>query len=135
MTVQSVTLDLPEAVIRRARQAAEVLNHPLEKVLADVLAASLPEVEDVPPDMRAELEQMTWFSEQQLWAIAHSTMADEQQTRLQALTELQPDHALTAQERAEQGSLQREYGRVTLRKARAYALLSLRSGQPLLTDN
>ena len=28
--------------------------------------------------------------------------------------------------------LRREYGRITLRKARAYALLSLRGGQPLL---
>ncbi len=32
-------------------------------------------------------------------------------------------------------SLRQEYRHVTLRKARAYALLSMRGGRPLLADN
>lgn len=132
MALQSITLYLPETVMRRARQTADVLQRPLEEVLAAILAAALPDVEDVPADMQAELIRMTWLSDQELWAIAHSTMLDEQQEELRRLTELQSRRPLSPEEQDTLETLRQEYGRVTLRKARAYALLSLRGGQPLL---
>jgi len=42
---------------------------------------------------------------------------------------------LTAQESQVLTVLREEYRRVTLKKARAYALLSMRGGQPLLAEN
>jgi hypothetical protein len=41
----------------------------------------------------------------------------------------------TIQESRTLAALREEYGRVTLKKARAYTLLSLRGGQPLLAKN
>lgn len=134
MNARSVTLHLPEAVMRRARQAATVLQRPVEEVLSDTLAASLPDVEDTPPDMQAELARMTWFSDQELWTVAQSTMSEEQQEKLRYLIELQAQRSLTQEEQETLEALRREYGRVTLRKARAYALLSLRGGRPLLAN-
>jgi len=133
MTVQSVTLRLPETVMRRARQTANVLQRPLEELLTGLVTAALPDVEDAPPEVQAELARMTWFSDQELWSIARSTMPVEQQEQLRSLADLQTIRALTPAEQEALDNLRREYGRVTLRKARAYALLSLRGGAPLLT--
>ena len=134
MTVQSVTLRLPETVMRRARQTANVLQRPLEELLTGLVTAALPDVEDAPLEVQAELALMTWFSGQELWSIARSTMTVEQQEQLRSLADLQTIRALTPAEQEALDNLRREYGRVTLRKARAYALLSLRGGAPLLTS-
>lgn len=135
MTVKSVTLHLPEIVMKRARYTAEALQRPLEEVLATMLEAVLPDIEDAPLNMRADLARMTWFSDQELWDIAHSTMSEERQERLHALAELQAQRSLTSEEQENLETLRQEYGQTTLYKARAYALLSLRGGRPLLADN
>lgn len=135
MPLHSVTLDLPDAVLHRAQQAANTLNLSLEDVLVDVLTAGLPEVIDAPAEMQAELARMTWLDERGLWEIANSQMADEAQDKLRQLSELQGQRGLAEEEKQELEALRREYGRATLRKARAYALLSMRSGRPLLAHN
>jgi primosomal protein N' len=135
MTVKSVTLHLPEVVMQRAKYAAEALQRPLEEVLTTMLEAVLPDVEDAPPDMQADLARMTWLNDQELWDIARSTMPEEQQQQLRTLTELQAERPLTPEEQETLEMLRQEYGRSTLYKARAYALLSLRGGRPLLADN
>jgi len=85
-------------------------------------------------DVRADLTRMTWLSDQELWAIARSMMTEEQQERLHYLTKLQAQRPLTQEEQEAIEFLRQEYGRVTLRKARAYALLSLQGGRPLLAN-
>jgi hypothetical protein len=134
MPDQRVTLNLPEAILQRANQAAQALQHPVEEVLVDMLAAVLPDIDDAPDDMRADLTRMTWLSDQELWNVARDTMPNEQQERLQRLAEIQAQRPLTPDEQRTLDALRTVYGRVTLRKARAYALLSLRGGAPLLAD-
>ncbi len=99
-----------------------------------MLAAVLPDVEDAPDDMRADLTRMTWLSDQELWNVARDTMLNKQQEQLQRLAEIQAQRPLTPDEQKILEELRGAYGRVTLRKARAYALLSLRGGAPLLAD-
>ncbi|MCB0165127.1 MAG: hypothetical protein KDI79_12925 [Anaerolineae bacterium] len=134
MSNQEVTLHLPETVMQRAKDAADALQRPIEEILTAVLTAALPDLADVPSEMHSDLAQMTWLSDTDLWAIAHSTLSDDRQIQLQQLAELQGRQELTEQEHATLESLRQDYGQVTLRKARAYALLSLRAGQPLLAD-
>ena len=129
-----VTLHLPEIVMQRAKDAADALQRPVEEILTAVLTAALPDLADVPLDLQADLAQMTWLSDGDLWAIARSTLPNDQQTQLQHLAELQGRQELTKAEQNTLEGLRRVYGQVTLRKARAYALLSLRAGQPLLAD-
>ena len=132
MAVQNVTLHLSDALLQRARQVAGALQRPLEDVLTATLAAALPDVEDAPADLRVELARMTWLGDQELWAIARSVMPEKEQEQLRYLADLQSQRPLTEHEQATLESLRQAYGRVTLRKARAYALLSLRGGCPLL---
>jgi hypothetical protein len=55
MTTQTITLDLPTSVLSRAQKMAQTLHRPLEEVLSLTLSATLPDVEDAPSHMQAEL--------------------------------------------------------------------------------
>ncbi len=132
MQAQSVTLYLSEPIIRRAYQAANVLQRPVEDVLTNILDATLPNISNAPVEMQADLARMAWLSDQELWAIAHEMMSEEEQTQLRYLSELQTQRALILEEKETLSTLRQTYGHITVRKARAYALLSLRGGYPLL---
>lgn len=135
MPTQNVTLQLPDGLLQRALQAAATLQRPLEEVLTATLAAALPEVQDAPADMWAELAHMTWLSDRDLWVIARSAMSTTDQEAFAYLSELQSQRELSDNEIAKLDTLRQTYGQVTLRKARAYVLLSLRGGKPLLAEN
>lgn len=127
--MSTITLNLPDKTIQQAQQAATALKRPLEEVLTDMLTAVLPATTDIPAHLQLELTHMTWLDTPTLWEIASSTMTPSDQANLQTLSQqLNPTPAQVAQ----LDHLRQEYGRVTLRKARAYALLSLRGGKPLL---
>jgi hypothetical protein len=129
----TITLTLSDQTMEQAQQAATALKRPVEEILSELLAAALPTVHDAPADMQPELTRMTWLDSQELWRIARGSMSAEAQERLQQLTHLQGQRALTAAEQEQLDALRQEYGRTTLLKARAYALLSLRGGEPLLS--
>ena len=130
MTTQTVTLNLPASVLNRAQKMSQLLQRPLEEVLTLTLSSALPDVEDAPPEMQTDLVEMTWLSDEALWTIAESQMSDEAQAQLADLSQRQD---LVAHEQDILQSLRQQYGQITLRKARAYALLSLRGGKPLLS--
>jgi len=109
---------------------SQLLQRPLEEVLTLTLSSALPDVEDAPPEMQTDLVEMTWLSDEALWTIAESQMSDEAQAQLADLSQRQD---LVAHEQDILQSLRQQYGQITLRKARAYALLSLRGGKPLLS--
>lgn len=132
-TMDHITLKLPEPVLRRATETATLLEQSLEEVLAAVIETALPDVSDAPLDLQRELLRMTWLPNDELWSIAKGQMGEEAQQRMLDLVEQQQQQgAMTTQAAQAIEELRKEYGRITLRKARAYALLSLRSGYPLL---
>ena len=131
-TMDNITLTLPEPVLRRATETAALLEQSLEEVLALVIEATLPDVSDAPFDLQRELLRMTWLPNEELWSIANSQMSDDEHAQLINLVEQQQEGALATGETHKIEELRKAYGRITLRKARAYALLSLRSGYPLL---
>jgi hypothetical protein len=128
----TITLTLPERTMEQAQQAAVALQRPVEDVLRDLPAAVLPTMQDVPDDMQAELMRMTWLDSQELWRSAREQLSAAAQAQLQQLTHLQGQSPLTPDEQAQLDALRQAYGRMTLLKARAYALLSLRGGESLL---
>ncbi len=132
MTTQTITLTLPESVVQRAKKMAQTLERPLEEVLTLTLSNTLPDVDDAPPEIQADLMQMTWLDDQSLWDIAHSEMLATEQTQLVQLSQQQ---TLTQTEQKTVQELRQQYGELTLRKARAFALLSIRAGKPLLASN
>ena len=127
----TLTFEVSDSLLTRARETAQALNRPLEEVLVGVLAVGLPDVQDVPASLRGELLEMTFLDEESLWTIAKSEMASAEQKELQALLDVQK-RSLAPLEEVRLQELRESYGKAMLRKARAFALLSLRSGQPLL---
>ena len=95
------------------------------------ITLSLPE-QTMEQARQAELTHMTWLDNQALWEIARRTMSPEDQASMAELVRQQGERTLTESEQSRLDALRREYGRITLMKARAYALLSLRGGEPLL---
>jgi hypothetical protein len=130
----TITLTVPERTMAQAEQAATALNRSVEEVLNDILAAALPDVRDAPADIQAELARMSWLDSQALWDLARSQMSAEAQAQIQNLSHLQGQRELTPHEQEQLDQLREEYGRTTLLKARAYTLLSLRGGEPLLNQ-
>lgn len=73
---------------------------------------------------------MTWWSDHELAAITNLTLSGQEQERLAELSARADE--LSLEEGQELPALRQCYGELTLRKARAFALLSLRSGKSLL---
>jgi hypothetical protein len=96
-----------------------------------VLDVALPALDDVPPAIRAELVAMTWLDDQALLSIANAVLSDEDQRRLVDLT---GRDTLTVREQHDLRTLRDAYGQMTLRKARTFALLSIRSGKGLMAQ-
>ncbi len=134
MSVHPVTLSLPEALYQRAREAAQVSNRPLEQVLTQSIALSLPALEsDLSAATRSELAALPLLSDARLWTIARGEMDKRKQARLQTLAETQKHRSLTLVEKAELGQLMNEAELVMLRKAEAYQLLA-RRGHSVFSD-
>jgi len=130
MTVQTVTLQLPYPLYRRASHAADILQSPIEETLIRTLDTALPPTEEVPAEIRAEVDALDTLSDDALWEVAQSILPTQQQERLDTLLDAQSMRSLTTDEATELEELRIKYGRILLRKARAYALLSER-GHPL----
>ena len=129
METQTITVELPRVLLEQVQEMATLLQTPVDDLFARTLSSTLPDLQDVPDDMRAELTQMTWLSDTALWEIAQSLMENAQQQELMLLSQQQE---LNQNQRERLQELRHMYGRVTLRKARAYALLSLRGGKPII---
>ena len=76
----TITLELPESLVQRAGRAAQAMHRPVEEVITVMLDGVLPLLDDVPPEMHAELVEMTWLGDDRLLTIADSTMPDEDQS-------------------------------------------------------
>jgi len=130
MTLQAVTLHLPEPVYQRAKHAAEALRQPVEDLIIDTLTSTLPVLDDVPVEMVSEIAAMTHLSEEALQGLATSTLRPERQTLLSELLDKQGRGELDEEEQRELAALMAEYGRLMLRRAKAVALL-LACGKPV----
>lgn len=130
MTLQSVTLHLPEPIYQRAKHAAAVLQRSMEDLLIDTLTSTLPVLDDVPTEMVSEIAAMAHLSDEALQGLATNTLRPERQTLLSELLDKQGRGELDEAEQRELAALMAEYGRSMLRRAKAVALLMAR-GKPV----
>jgi len=134
MTLQAVTLHLPELVYQRAKHAADVLKRPVEDLIVDTLTSTLPVLDDVPAEMVSEIAAMAHLSDEALQGLAMSALRPERQALLSELLDKQGRGELGEEEQQELAALMAEYGRLMLRRAKAVALLlGRRKPVPVLT--
>ncbi len=130
MTTASVAVKIPQALYHRLEQTAVRLQKPVEKLLVETLQAALPATDEIPDHIKTEVAALDRLDLVTLRKIAKSEMATKDQQSLEQILDWQGIRPLTNEETAQLAALRAEYGRILLRKARAFALLAKR-GQPL----
>ncbi len=126
MTVQAITLNLPQAVYKQIRQAAEKVGRPVNEVLLEAVAAVAPVIGTGPENLRTALAQMAYLNDAALWQAGRATMTAEQREYLEALHDKQQREGLTPDEQAEEQALLSLYRETLLVRAQAAVLLKQR---------
>ncbi len=126
MTVQAITLNLPETVYEQIQRAAEKAQRPVNEILVEAVTAVAPVISIAPEKMRTALAQMAYLNDAALWQAARATMTAEQRERLEALHDKQQREGLTAEEQAEEQALLALYRETLLVRAQAAVLLKQR---------
>jgi uncharacterized protein YnzC (UPF0291/DUF896 family) len=126
MSVQEITLSLPEALYDQIKQVAERLRKPIEVVLAEAVAAVAPVIDTAPEKMLSALAHLAYLNDAALWQAARGSIERAQRERLDALHDKQQREGLTAEERAEEEALTSLYRETILVRAQAAALLKQR---------
>jgi len=126
MTIQAITLNLPETVYEQIRQAAEKAQRPVNEVLVEAVTAVAPVIGIAPENLRTALAQMAYLNDAALWQAARATMTAEQRERLAALHDKQQREGLAAEEQAEEQALLALYRETLLVRAQAAVLLKQR---------
>jgi hypothetical protein len=121
--MNSVTLQLPESLYKRAQRDAMLLNRSIEDLLASMLNSAFPAVEEISTDLEAEMASMTTLSDAELWRVARSQMREEDEALLHELLDLKAERNLSNEEAQKLDALHHEAGRLLVLKSQAYALL------------
>lgn len=113
MTIQTITLNLPDAIYQRVKRTAEAVKRPVEDVIAETLNVALPPLDDV-----------AGKSVDDLLAQAQATFEPENQARLSALLELNRAGQIAPEQVQEMDDLLAQAYEMAAKKARAARLLS-----------
>jgi hypothetical protein len=124
MTVQTLHIPLPEAVIQRPQRVAEATHLPLEAVVIQTICGNLPPaLDDLSPALRDAVADLPTLSDEALWAIAQTSLPSQQWRRHQHLLRKSQAGTLTAAEQHELEVLRTATDRFVTRRSYALALL------------
>jgi hypothetical protein len=130
MTVQTITLRLPENLYLRLQQAAHATRRSLDDVLLHaVQIGSPPRWDDAPTEFQADLAALDRLDDEALWHLARGRKREADMDKYQELLDKNASGILTASDREELSDLRTEYDRMMLCKAHAAALLRWRGYQ------
>ncbi len=126
MTLQTITLNLPESLYRSASQLAQATRRPLAEILEESLTHTLPPLDDVPEDEAPGLASLSALDDAGLWREAQAVLPPEAQSELETLLDDQSAATLNKDDQERLAELQAEYGRLLVRKSHAWLLLARR---------
>ncbi|MDY6939551.1 MAG: hypothetical protein SWY16_18110 [Cyanobacteriota bacterium] len=127
MTVETVTLQIPEPLYQRFLNTARATGEPLEAVMMRVLqVGSPPAWDDIPEEFQAEIAALDKLNDDRLWEVSRSRKTPADLERYNRLLERNQDGTIAEAERWELLQLRREADLFILRKAQAAALLRWR---------
>lgn len=133
MTVQRITIDLPDMVFRALVRLAEATDQPVELIITQSVLSNLPpSIDNAVPELQTELLRMQALSNEEILVIAQSQIDPVQSERHQELLAKNEARSLTSQERQELSGLRQATDHLMLRKAYAWSLLRWR-GQRIPT--
>ncbi|MBV7329863.1 hypothetical protein KFU94_16795 [Chloroflexi bacterium TSY] len=119
MTLQSITIKLPELVYQRLALRAQQSHSSIAEEIAAVIAEAVPADEKLSPDLEQDLEQLDFLSIDELWNAANLTAAAEDSEEMQLLLEKQQSESLTEQEKERAISLATRFNCIMVIRAKA----------------
>ena len=123
---QSVTLNLPAALYARLRRMAEDAHRSVEDELLDVVAAAVPDADELSADLAEAVSQLTVLDDAALVHAATAAMPVDAAEELERLHLKRQREGLTEAETQAAAALTRLYERTMLVRAEAAALLAER---------
>ena len=130
MSTATVTMPVSKEAYERLARVAAYLEQPVETVLDETLRTILPTENNIPTAIQREVDALPTLTTEELHQVADSEMSSDDQAAIEQLLYWQNMRSLTQREAEKLEKLRTEYGRVLVRKARAFALLAER-GQPM----
>lgn len=118
---KTITLNLPEAVYRRANSIAQLISRDLTDVLIEAISLSLSPTSSFHESSSNTIESIQSLSDAEIIAYSELQMESEQDLRLSQLLLKQQADTLSETERPELWSLMQIYQTLLLKKAAALA--------------
>lgn len=126
MTVQTLTVNVPERLYRCLKQRADQAHRSVEAEMLEVLATAAPVADELPADWAEVLASLSRLDDTVLWQEARRHLAVEVATQLEQLHLKRQQEGLTEAEAQALAELVRHYERAMLVRAQAAALLKQR---------
>ncbi len=127
MTMQEMTVRLPETVFHRLLGMAKTTHQSVDDVLSQSIRGNLPPlVDDLPPEMWDEVARLAQLSDTELWAVVDVPLPQAQWRRHEALLEKNAAGEISSSEIDELARLRDAVDRWVLRRSYAAALLKWR---------
>jgi plasmid stability protein len=123
MTVQPVTVHVPEPLYEQLRERALQHHRSVAEEVLEVLTSAVPIADTLPDDLEQAIAHLPLLQEEALWDAARSRLAPDAIERLQMLNLKRQREGLTEAEITESDVLVRQYEHTMLVRARAAALL------------
>src|SRR5262245_14397641 len=121
MTVQTLTLNVPEPLYQCLKDRAEQAQRTVEDETLGVLAAALPVNDRLTHDLEEAVAPLALLDDEALWRAARSRLVEEASTQLEELHLKRQRQGLTDAEAQALAALVRQYERAMLVRARAAA--------------
>ena len=122
-----LTINLPDELYQQLQQAAKLAQQPLETIVAQSLAHSLPPLlEDIPQTYQADVYPLLTMTDAELQDEVRKTFPPDRWADYETILEQKKERFLSPKEIARLDQLRREADLVTFRKAYAAVLLKRR---------
>ena len=126
MTLQQLTINLPEPIYNQLKRRAEQTQRTVEAELVDVVSMALPVADELPADLAEAISPLAVLDDAALWSAATSIFPPGDAGRLEALHLKRQRESLSEKEDDEVALLVRHYEHVMLVRAQAALLLKER---------
>ncbi len=118
------TISIPQTLYEKARRLATQTSQQVEDVICTRLEGALDQpLLDLPTDERAELQAMSYLSDDTLWTIAREQIQPALQESMSQLMDKNSQGTMTEDETRALSALVARGQRLTLRKSQAMKLL------------
>jgi hypothetical protein len=124
--MHTITLELSDALYQLVVQTAKRNGQSLNGLVQSSLAQTLPQFDNLPPELSNDLAALPLLNDLALWRMAGKVLAPAQQNQLTELLDKQMMTALTNSEQQSLEQLRDEYAQVMVIRAEAAVLLKQR---------